>query len=109
MKKTYFDLPERIRKSFSEIDSDIVTELRASSAEYAELMQQVSDLKKRSPFIDKVLEDDGEITLSVVQHDELVHYLSLCTRMEELERLHIYFRGHTDAYAYLKRIGVLDR
>ncbi len=107
MKETYFDLPERIRKSFSEIDSNIVTDLRDSNAEYAELMRQVSDLKKRSPFIDKVLEDDGEITLTPEQHDELVRCLSLCRRMEELERLHIYFRGHTDAYAYLKRIGAL--
>ena len=107
MKKIYFDLPERIRKSFSDIDSDIVTDLRASSAEYAELMQQVSDLKRCSPFIDKVLEGNGEITLSAEEHDKLVHCLSLCTRIEELERLHIYFRGHTDAYAYLKRIGAL--
>lgn len=107
MKELYFDVPERIRKTFSEIDSDIVTDLRASSVEYAELMQQVSDLKKRSPFIDEVLESDGEITLTAEQHDELANCLGLCRRMEELERLHIYFRGHTDAYAYLKQIGAL--
>lgn len=108
MKETYFDLPERIKKSFSEIDSDIVTDLFKSDTEYAELMQQVSDLKKRSPFIDSVLEDDGETFLTAEQHAELVHCLALCRRMEELERLHIYFRGHTDAYAYLRRIGALD-
>lgn len=107
MKETYFDLPERIKKSFSEIDSDIVTDLRRSNEEYADLMCQVSDIKKRSPFIEKVLEDDGEITLTSEQHDELVRCLGLCRRMEELERLHLYFRGHTDAYAYLKRIGAI--
>ena len=107
MKETYFDLPERIKKSFSEIDSDIVTDLFKSDTEYAELMRQVSDLKKRSPFIDHVLEDTGEVSLTAEQHTELIRYLTLYRRMEELERLHIYFRGHTDAYAYLKRIGAL--
>ena len=107
MKETYFDLPERISKSFSEIDSGIVTDLRKSDNEYAELLLQVSDLKKRSPFIASVMEDDGEISLTAEQHAELVHCLALCRRMEELERLHIYFRGHTDAYAYLKQIGAL--
>ena len=107
MKETYFDLPERIKKSFSEIDSDIVTDLFKSDTEYAELMRQASDLKKRSPFIDHVLEDTSEVSLTAEQHAELIHYLMLCRRMEELERLHIYFRGHTDAYAYLKWIDVI--
>ena len=64
-------------------------------------------MKKRSPFIDHVLEDTGEVSLTAEQHAELIRYLTLCRRMEELERLHIYFRGHTDAYAYLKRINLI--
>lgn len=107
MKETYFDLPERIKKSFPEIDSDIVINLRESDTEYAELMQQVSDLKKHNAFIDHVMEETGEVSLTAEQHRTLVHCLSVCRRMEELERLHIYFRGHTDAYAYLKQIGAL--
>ena len=107
MKETFFDMPERIKASFYEIDSKIVTDLRASNNEYAELVQQICALKKKNPFIDRVLEDEGEITLTAEQHAELVHCQALCCRMEELERLHIYFRGHTDAFAYLKRIGVL--
>ena len=107
MKETYFDLPERIRKTFSDIDSDIVMDLRASNAEYAELMQQVSDLKKNNPFIVRVLEAEGKITMTAEQHTVLVQCLSLCVRMEDLERLHIYFRGHTDAFASLKQIGAL--
>ena len=58
--ETYFDLIKRIDRSFSDIDSDIVMDLRASNAEYAELMQQVSDLKKNNPFIVRVLEDGAE-------------------------------------------------
>ena len=34
MSDTYFDLPSRLEDSFSEIDSDIVTDLRKNSEEY---------------------------------------------------------------------------
>ena len=36
MSDTYFDLPSRLEDSFPEIDSDIVTDLRKTSEEYAE-------------------------------------------------------------------------
>ena len=101
------DLPERIKQSFSMIDSDIATNLCASNEEYADLMHQISALKRKNPFIDCVLENEGELSLSASQHAEVVRCLALYRRMEELERLHIYFRGHTDAYAYLKQIGAL--
>ena len=37
MSDTYFDLPSRLEDSFSEIDSDIVTDLRKNSEEYDEI------------------------------------------------------------------------
>ena len=37
MSDTYFDLPSRLEDSFPEIDSDIVTDLRKTSEEYAEI------------------------------------------------------------------------
>ena len=49
MSDTYFDLPSRLEDSFPEIDSDIVTDLRKTSEEYANIQQQISDLKKRFP------------------------------------------------------------
>lgn len=38
MSDTYFDLPSRLEDSFSEIDSDIVTDLRKNSEEYDEII-----------------------------------------------------------------------
>jgi hypothetical protein len=37
----------------------------------------------------------------------LVRYIGLQKDMEETERRHIYFRGHTDNFAYLKKIGAI--
>ena len=107
MSDTYFDLPSRLEDSFSEIDSDIVTDLRKNSEEYDEIRQQISDLKKRFPCIMKVMEDKGEIQLTTEEHAAFVQCLRLLRKLDDMERLQLYFRGHTDAVAYLKRIKAI--
>lgn len=103
MSDTYFDLPSRLEDSFPEIDSDIVTDLRKTSEEYADIQQQISDLKKRFPCIMKVMEDKGEIHLTAEEHAAFVQCLRLSRKLNDMERLQLYFRGHTDAVAYLKK------
>ena len=107
MSDTYFDLPSRLEDSFSEIDSDIVTDLRKTSEEYAEIQQQISDLKKRFPCIMKVMEDKGEIQLTTEEHAAFVQCLRLLRKLDDMERLQLYFRGHTDAVVYLKKIKAI--
>lgn len=103
MSDTYFDLPSRLEDSFPEIDSDIVTDLRKTSEEYVDIQQQISDLKKQFPCIMKVMEDKGEIHLTAEEHAAFVQCLRLSRKLDDMERLQLYFRGHTDAVAYLKK------
>ena len=107
MSDTYFDLASRLEDSFPEIDSDIVTDLRKTSEEYAGIQQQISDLKKRFPCILKVMEDKGEIHLTAEEHAAFVQCLRLSRKLDDMERLQLYFRGHTDAVAYLKKIKAI--
>ncbi len=107
MSNTYFDLPSRLEGDFPRIDSDIVMNLCDTNEEYATMFQQVSELNKQYSFIEKLIEGSGEVHLTADEHKVLVHYFSLVRRMENMERLQIYFRGHTDAVAYLKRIKAL--
>ena len=107
MSDTYFDLPSRLEDSFPEIDSDIVTDLRKTSEEYADIQQQVSDLKQQHPFIMKVMEGKGEIHLTAEEHAAFVQCLRLYLRLDDMERMQLYFRGHTDAVAYLKKIKAI--
>ena len=107
MKDTYNDLSTRIEDSFSEIDSDIVIDLRNTNEEYDKLDMQISDLKQHNPFIDKVMEGDGEIVLTAEEHQTLTTYLRLCMKRDDMERQHLYFRRHTDAFSYLKKINML--
>ncbi len=107
MSENYFDLPSRIEASFSEIDSDIVMNLRDTNPEYAKLQQEISEMKKQNPFISKVLEGNSGIQLTAEEHTQFVRYLKLARKLDDMERLYLYFRGHTDAVAYLKRIQAI--
>ena len=105
--KTYFDLPSRLERDFAEIDSKIVMNLYDTNNEYAQLQQQISDLTKKYPFIENVIEGEGEIHISNDEHEVLIQYFKLNRKLSDMERLHIYFCGHTDAVAYLKKIKAI--
>lgn len=107
MRDTYLDLPSRIEGGFAEIDSDIMIDLRDTNKEYADLQDQISNLKQQYPYIDKIMEDNGEIHLTDEEHAVLLQYLRLHRQMDDMERCHIYFRGQTDAIAYLKKIKAI--
>ena len=107
MSGNYFDLPSRIEDAFAEIDSDIVMDLLNTDEDYAGLSDRMDKLKTQYPVIDKMNEDSGEIRMTSEEHRAYVDYLNLVRQMEDMERQHIYFRGHTDAVAYLKKIKAL--
>ena len=52
-------------------------------------------------------EGSGEIRMTAEEHRAYVDYLNLVRQMEDMERQHIYFRGHTDTVAYLKKIKAI--
>ena len=64
-------------------------------------------MKQKYSFISNVLSGKGEVQLSTSEHTKLVEYFNLVRQLEDMERQHIYFRGHTDAVAYLKKIGAI--
>lgn len=104
---TYFDLAQRLEDAFPEIDSDIVVDIRSNSEEYQQVEDEISALKQANPFINTVMEGNGEVHLSAEEHDVLIQYLRLYRKLDDMEREHIYLRGHTDAFAYLKKIKAL--
>ena len=104
---SYYNLAERIGDAFTEIDSDACTDLRHTDGGYMEMWREAIKLQEGFPVIATATEGDGAISLSAEEHKALVRYLRLKNDMEETERKHIYFRGHTDNYAYLKKIGAI--
>jgi methyl-accepting chemotaxis protein len=106
-KGPFYDLPERIAQDFNELDSNICRDLSGVNEEYASLRKRSLEISERYPVIEQVLEDAGAISLTAEEHAALVEHMNLAIELENLERLHIYFRGHTDCFSYLKRIGAI--
>lgn len=104
---SYYDLAQRIEDNFAEIENDITVDFRENDDEYAALYQKISALKNEHPVISKIMEGDGELTLSTEEHKSVCEYFRLQFRLESMERQQLYFRGHTDCISYLKKVGVL--
>lgn len=105
MSDQYTPMIERISEEYDESDSNMVLELAATDQEYADLKQEMSELKHQHPFIEKLLEGDGEVQITAEEHEILNQYFRLYLQADNMERKHIYFRGHTDGFSYLKKIS----
>lgn len=107
MSSDYMDLGQRLVKDFAEIENNIIVDLRESSEGYAALYRQFSELKAQHPAICKLLDGNNEVCLTAEEHITLKQIAQLRFRLDDLERRQLYFRGHTDAIAYLKTAGIL--
>lgn len=85
----------------------VLLELRQKDKDYEQVHEQFYTMEEQYPFIKEVLEGKGRITLTAEEHTILLDYLDLYRKMDKKERIHIYFRGHTDALAYLTKTGMV--
>lgn len=105
---TYIDLAQRIEESFAEIEDEALADFKKTDETYAALYQQISKLKADNPFIGKVMDGSGDISLTAEEHEVLTEYFRLRFRLDDMERQRLYFRGHTDCISYLKKVGALN-
>lgn len=105
---SYTDLAQRIEESFAEIEDEAIADFKKTDEAYANLYQQISKLKEDNPFIGKVMDGSGDISLTAEEHGVLTEYFRLRFRLDDMERQRLYFRGHTDCISYLKKVGALN-
>ena len=96
-----------VDNNFQDLEDAIVAVLPESDKQYADLKARENELKGRFPKIERWLEEKCPLTLSADEHSGLVEYLELNSEMEGIERLAIYYAGHRDCIAYLRKIGAL--
>lgn len=89
-----------------EIDSDILVSLRNHKEEYSKLCFELGEKERKYPVILEVIERKGKVVLTIEEHEILIKYFHVCFRKKDIERRQIYFRGHTDGYANLKKRAV---
>ena len=100
-------LPDRIAEGFADLDSAMVAAMPEKDEQYAKLLEQQKELSARFPDLENWLEGGGALSLSAEERAGLVEYLEVTAQMESIERLHIYYAGHQDCFAYLKKIGAV--
>lgn len=105
---SYTDLAQRIEESFAEIEDEAIADFKKTDETYAALYQQISKLKADNPFIGKVMDGSGDISLTADEHEVLTEYFHLRFRLDDMERQRLYFRGHTDCISYLKKVVALN-
>ncbi len=107
MSESYFDLASRLEAAFPEIENDALTDLTENNKDYTDLQEQLSALKCQHPFIEQLVGDGTAMDLTAEQCAALGQFIAIYSKLEEMERIHLYFRGHTDAFAYLKKINAI--
>ena len=107
MNDTYMDLGARLEESFPDIENEVIVDLRENNEDYADLRGKISDIENKHSFIEQVLHGSGEVNLTAEEHKVLTEYLRLRFNLDDMEREALYFRGHTDAVAYLKKIKAI--
>ena len=70
---SYTDLAQRIEESFAEIEDEAIADFKKTDEPYAALYQQISKLKEDNPFIGKVMDGSGDISLSAEEHETRRH------------------------------------
>ena len=100
-------LLEQLEDRFLEIDSDLTVALQEHDEEYARLKARQAELERQFPFIESVLDGEGEVHLTAEEHAGLVEYMRVTDDAENRERLNLYYAGHRSCLAYLKKIGAV--
>lgn len=99
---------ERIDDAFMEIDSEAAATLQETDEEYAAMRERMTELSAKFPAIEPLVNgSSGNRTLSAEECVGLAEYLRLSHESENRERLNLYYLGHRDCFAYLKRIGAI--
>jgi hypothetical protein len=105
--KSPITLPEHIDELFSEMDSQIVVALQESDEGYAALARERDGVTRSFPKIEQWLEGSGALTLSAEEHAGLAKYTALTAKTEDMERRAIYYAGHRDCIAWLRKIDAI--
>lgn len=79
-----------------EFDRRVVRYLSVNHPGYQELLKKRMEVLDRHPILDRLWDQDGEITLTNKEHSAFGEYLKIKSELETLEREYHYFLGQAD-------------
>lgn len=69
---------------------------------------QLGEVESNYPFIMQVTEGSGEVSLTVEEHKQLVEYLKISLKKDNMEQKQIYFLGHRRVFLFKENRGNLN-
>lgn len=100
-------LPSWLKILLETIDSETIQKL-SENQEYRKMQIRRKELLEHYPIIEKVIDDEGKVSISEQEHKALLEYFLVKDCMENEERLYHYLYGHIHCYEYMKKIGVIE-
>ena len=86
-------LPSWLKILMETIDSETIQKL-SENQEYRKMQIRRKELLEHYPIIEKVIDDEGKVSISEQEHKALLEYFLVKDRMENEERLYHYLYGH---------------
>lgn len=105
----FSNLVRYMEDNFSELESMVAENLGERDGDYQSICEKLRNMIREYPFIIEITEGTGDITLSADEHRILSEFFKADLEKEEMERKQLYFQGHMDGYAYMKKIGAVDK
>lgn len=99
-------LPSWLKILLETIDSETIQKL-SENQEYRKMQIRRKELLEHYPIIEKVIDDEGKVSISEQEHKALLEYFLVKDCMENEERLYHYLYGYIHCYEYMKKIGVI--
>ena len=85
-------LPSWLKILMETIDSETIQKL-SENQEYRKMQIRRKELLEHYPIIEKVIDDEGKVSISAQEHKALLEYFLVKDRMENEERLYHYLYG----------------
>ena len=85
-------LPSWLKILMETIDSETIQKL-SENQEYRKMQIRRKELLEHYPIIEKVIDDEGKVSISEQEHKALLEYFLVKDRMENEERLYHYLYG----------------
>lgn len=96
-----------IEQNFPELEESILENLGEEDETYLYICKRLQRMITEYPFIAKIKEGTEGINISAEEHQILVEFFKVDLEKEEIERKKLYFQGHIDGYAYMRKIGAI--
>ncbi|MGG1639059.1 DUF6664 family protein [Paenibacillus sp. NRS-1760] len=96
----------RLEQNFDVLEDEITRRLRSEEV-YMMWVQRRIAIQVQHPFIKDVMDGDSSVFPNDQDYQAWLEVKKTLDETTRMERMALYWQGHVDCYAYLKKIGVL--